>query len=79
MEKEYTVQDSLQEIFDKVLNRARKQKCASTEVRGTKLIHSSCMYRNQKGNACFVGALIKDIYYDSSFETCAFPRARGNR
>lgn len=51
-----------QEIFDKVVAHLRAQGKQAITDGGT------CMYRADDGSMCAVGCLIKDEFYDPSFE-----------
>lgn len=53
-----------QMFFDKAVAHARKQKCASMD-------NDSCYYRGPNGTKCFVGALIKDEFYNPGLENNA--------
>lgn len=50
-----------QEVFDKIVAHARKQKC-QCEIDG------HCLYRDGNGNKCFAGVLIEDSEYNSNME-----------
>lgn len=52
---------NLQEVFDKVYLHAMQMERPSREFR-------SCRYRTRDGNKCFVGALIKDEFYEYAME-----------
>lgn len=51
-----------QELFDKVVAHARKQKAKASDINGR------CMYRTEDGKKCFIGALIPDEQYVSFLE-----------
>jgi len=50
-----------QELFDIVVAHARKQKVRAVD-------NGVCKYRTPEGHKCFAGAVIKDEFYDKSFE-----------
>jgi len=52
-----------QEAFDKMVVHAFTQKSKALDAKG-----DVCMYRGEDGRKCFVGALIPDNEYDTSFE-----------
>ena len=54
-----------QEIFDKVVDHAKRMTKKSTDNTLIK-----CLYRTPNGNRCFIGALIPDDMYDSQMEGC---------
>lgn len=56
-----------QEIFDKIVAHARKQKEQSLYVYGNSGLEC-CMYRDKQGRSCFIGALIPDSLYDPLME-----------
>ena len=51
-----------QEIFDTVVEHARKQGCKAIDVK------NGCLYRAPDGKKCFVGALFTDDEYDPGME-----------
>jgi len=56
-----------QQIFDHVVEHAREmpEKC---QVDGTRQSALQCVYRDGKGNACFVGSLIPEERYTPEIE-----------
>lgn len=54
-------------VFDKVLAHSRQMTEKSTNDRHFNG-EDRCLYRNDKGNKCFVGALIPDDVYDKGME-----------
>lgn len=55
-----------QEIFDKAIAHAFKQKDKALNTSNTE--YKDCRYRTSEGKKCLVGCLIKDGYYDPAFE-----------
>jgi hypothetical protein len=59
---------TLQEIFDKVATHLLKQGCQAL-MPSEDSFYPRCCYRDERGNKCAVGCLIKDEFFDWEFNT----------